>query len=774
MQQKKDEMAELREQIYRYLRAWRWFAVSVVGFLALAVLYIKLASPVYQVNANVLVKEDDKGGAAKGAALMRSMGVGFPGSMEVQDELYTLSSFSLMRQAMDSLKLYTSYEQVKFPFNKELYGDLPIRLEIPQAIIDTLEAGLRFTVKIDEKGLADIKVKGKGYKLSLEDKSFPVSIDTKYGTFTLVKGDAFAEGKAAKYKISLSGLAEAAEDYLKIIDISLADKKANVLALSIKGTNPQKLKDLLNTLIALYNADASEEKSELTKNTADFIKKRLDVLNVELAQAEDEVEAFKKANKLVNLDYEAKAMLEQSGDLRAKLIEVTSQLSILEEAERSLKAQTTSYELLPVSVGGDNEGVVADIMEYNKLVLQYQRLGQTTNTDNPVMVSLRADIAAKRKNVLASLRNTCSSLAIAKKDLENQMNQFTGRFADAPTIEKNYVVIKRNQLIKEGLVVFLMEKGEENALSASLFTSKARIIDAAYKVTKPVWPKKLIILAVALFLGLVAPIVVLYLKDILVRTFTGKDEVEKISNLAVIGEVSLAEEDDKSGSAIVIRKESVTPVAELFRLIRTNLQFILTKRDEKVILVTSTQGGEGKSFVSVNLAASLALMGRKVVVVGLDIRKPMLAAYLKLSNAQGVTNFLASEDMTLDRVVTHNVDGHEGLDVIVAGPIPPNPGELMLSDRMAQLFAQLKERYDYVVVDSAPVGMVSDSFTLAPYSDMTLYVVRANYTDKSSLDYIETIQRNERLKKVYVVVNGVNIKKRAGYGYGYGYGVKSK
>jgi capsular exopolysaccharide synthesis family protein len=356
------------------------------------------------------------------------------------------------------------------------------------------------------------------------------------------------------------------------------------------------------------------------------------------------------------------------------------------------------------------------------------------------------------------------------------MNQFTGRFADAPTIEKNYVVIKRNQLIKEGLVVFLMEKGEENALSASLFTSKARIIDAAYKVTKPVWPKKLIILAVALFLGLVAPIVVLYLKDILVRTFTGKDEVEKISNLAVIGEVSLAEEDDKSGSAIVIRKESVTPVAELFRLIRTNLQFILTKRDEKVILVTSTQGGEGKSFVSVNLAASLALMGRKVVVVGLDIRKPMLAAYLKLSNAQGVTNFLASEDMTLDRVVTHNVDGHEGLDVIVAGPIPPNPGELMLSDRMAQLFAQLKERYDYVVVDSAPVGMVSDSFTLAPYSDMTLYVVRANYTDKSSLDYIETIQRNERLKKVYVVVNGVNIKKRAGYGYGYGYGygVKSK
>lgn len=774
MQQKKDEMAELREQIYRYLRAWRWFAVSVVGFLALAVLYIKLASPVYQVNANVLVKEDDKGGAAKGAALMRSMGVGFPGSMEVQDELYTLSSFSLMRQAMDSLKLYTSYEQVKFPFNKELYGDLPIRLEIPQAIIDTLEAGLRFTVKIDEKGLADIKVKGKGYKLLLEDKSFPVSIDTKYGTFTLVKGDAFEVGKAAKYKISLSGLAEAAEDYLKIIDISLADKKANVLALSIKGTNPQKLKDLLNTLIALYNADASEEKSELTKNTADFIKKRLDVLNVELAQAEDEVEAFKKANKLVNLDYEAKAMLEQSGDLRAKLIEVTSQLSILEEAERSLKAQTTSYELLPVSVGGDNEGVVADIMEYNKLVLQYQRLGQTTNTDNPVMVSLRADIAAKRKNVLASLRNTCSSLAIAKKDLENQMNQFTGRFADAPTIEKNYVVIKRNQLIKEGLVVFLMEKGEENALSASLFTSKARIIDAAYKVTKPVWPKKLIILAVALFLGLVAPIVVLYLKDILVRTFTGKDEVEKISNLAVIGEVSLAEEDDKSGSAIVIRKESVTPVAELFRLIRTNLQFILTKRDEKVILVTSTQGGEGKSFVSVNLAASLALMGRKVVVVGLDIRKPMLAAYLKLSNAQGVTNFLASEDMTLDRVVTHNVDGHEGLDVIVAGPIPPNPGELMLSDRMAQLFAQLKERYDYVVVDSAPVGMVSDSFTLAPYSDMTLYVVRANYTDKSSLDYIETIQRNERLKKVYVVVNGVNIKKRAGYGYGYGYGVKSK
>lgn len=774
MQNKKDELAELRELLYRYLSYWKWFVVSIVSFLAIAFVYIKIKAPVYQVNSNILVKEDDKGGAAKGASLMRSMGVGFPGSMDVQDELYSLSSFSLMRQVVDTLGLYTEYKEKAFPINEDLYGISPFTINVSKQQLDTLSRTLKFKVDIDSEGVVDVVVSDKkGYKLKLKDQHFPVLIDTKYGPFTLEKTPFFKEGYSADYIATVSNPDEVTEEYLKVVDIFLADKKANVLSLVMESTNVKKAKEILNTLVTLYNQDASVEKNALTQNTAEFIKNRLAILSVELADAENEVESFKKRNKLFDLGLESKALLDQSGDIKTKLVEVTSELTVLEEIENTLVNRADKYELLPVSLGIQNESLAKGIMEYNQLLLEHQRLQNSSYPGNPIVKNLETNILALRQNILGSIQNVKEGLRIGQKDLNKQMDQFYGRFADAPTIEKEFINIKRNQAIKEGLVVFLMEKREENALSAALTSPKARVIDTAYKNNKPVAPRKLVILAISLALGLIVPVVVIYLRDILVRTFNSKEEVEKVSNVPVIGEVCSVDDSEKSEGSILIKKDSVSPVAELFRLIRTNLQFVLTKKEDKVILVTSTQGGEGKSFVSSNLAASLALTGKKVVLVGLDIRKPMLAQYLAIHNKEGVTNYLANEDVTIDELLHRNL-GVQNLDVIVAGPIPPNPGELLLGDRMKQFFEELKARYDYVIVDSAPVGMVSDTFSLVPYSDMTLYVIRANYSDKSSLNFIEGLQNGQRLKKLYLVVNGTKIKNRNGYGYGYGYGVKTK
>lgn len=772
MQNKKDELAELRDLLYRYLRLWKWFVLSIVSFVTIAILYIKIKDPVYQVNSNILVKEDDKGGAAKGASLMRSMGVGFPGSMDVQDELYTLSSFSLIRQAVDSLSLYITYKENKLWFKKDIYGESPVLLKVDKHVVDTLGVDLTFNIKVKDDGLVNLVMyDGKGYKLKLKNQSYPIKINSIFGDFTLVEASIIKKNKPNNIQITMSGLDIATEGYMKEIDIYLADKKANVLSLNILGTNVKKSKDLLNMLINLYNQDASKEKNILSQNTSEFIKNRLEILNVELADAEKAVEDFKKKNKLVDLGLESKALFDQSGEIKAKLIEVTSELTVLEEIDATLRNRENQYELLPISIGISNEGLIKSVMEYNQLLLERQRLLNTAHDQNPVYKNLESNILSLRVNILASLRNTAASLRIAQTDLDRQMSQFYERFSDAPTIEKEFLVIKRNQLIKEGLVVFLMEKREENALSAAMNAPKARIIDAAYKNHKPVAPKKIVVLLISLVLGLIVPVVIVYLRDILIRTFSSKEEFERISDLPIIGEICVNDNPEGVNKNIVVTRDSVSPIAELFRLIRTNLQFILTKKDEKVILVTSTQGGEGKSFISLNLAVGMALTNKKIVLVGSDIRKPMLAKYLGVSNKNGLTNYLVNENVTLNDIVCNDIV-IQNLDIIVAGPIPPNPGELLLSDRLKQLFDELRSKYDYVIIDSAPVGLVSDSFSLAPYSDMTLYVVRANYSDKKSLDFIQRLQITQRLKKLYLVINGTQIKKGNSYGYGYGFDKK--
>lgn len=769
MQNKKDELAELRELFFRYAKEWKWFVLSVVCCLGVAAVYLTLKSPVYQVKANVLIKGADASNGLKGTAKIKEIGFGFPGSMDVQDELYVLSSYSLMRQVIDSLDLTVNYTETKWGLKKiDRFEDSVIKLTVPKGVTDTLEAYLSFDVDIKSDGLVNVKVKDeKDVLVKMKNKSLPLLIDTKYGQFNLDFTGLYKKGKSYDYVVDLQGLNSLAESYMEEIVIELADKKANVITLETKSANIAKSKAILNTIIGYYNIDALNEKNILATNTSKFIMDRLVHLSDELINAETVVEQFKKKNKILDMGLESKTMLESNAEIQKRLVFINTQITIIEQLIDYLQKPENRYELLPTSVGIDDVTAKTTVADYNRLLLERMRMLQTTFSKNPALNSLEAQIDALRTTVLLSLKNLQGSQEIAKADLERQVNIYEQRYTTAPTIEKGFRDIMRNQIIKESLVMYLMEKREENALTLAVNTPKAKIIDSAFKSKKPVAPRKMFVLGIALLMGLLIPVIVLYLRSILVTTFSSKNELEAITTIPVLGEICTSDNKEH----IAVSKNTTTPVAELFRLLRSNLQFVLTRKDQKVILLTSTQSGEGKSFLSVNLAVSLGLMNKKVVLVGLDIRSPKLAEYIDISAKKGVTNFLSDQTVKVEDIINYNVQG-QNIDVIISGPVPPNPSELLLSDRLDELFNSLKEQYDYVLIDSAPIGMVSDTLSLTRFADITLYVIRANYSNKNNVSFVESLIQQDRLEKVYLVVNGTKETDSYRYGYGYGYGKK--
>lgn len=764
MQKKKDEMAELRNLIFKYLKEWKWFALSIFCCLGIAAVFLKTAQKVYQVNANVLIKQDDgpSKGSGAAAAAMKSFSFGLPGSVDVQDELHVIASFSVMRQAVKDLNLNETYTETRFLKSYDRYGKTAFKLNVDPAVVDTLEENIDINLTVSEKGLATLKAKDRnGTICKIKDAPFPLEIQTPYGAFQLETTSFYTPGKSYSYKIKLTGLGWAAEEYMKDVVIGLASKKSNVISLTVQDANVRKSKALLNKLINLYNKDALIEKNMVSQNTAKFIADRLGIISVELSDIEAEVEKYKRNNSIFDMELESKAMLEQNNEVQTRLIEVSTQYAIIEQVEGYIRNVENQFSLLPSSIGLEEKALVALLQSYNELLFDRTKLLRTTTESNPVILQMNAQIGSMRENILQNIQSVKESLFLARKDLLDQNKKFMARYQDAPRIEKEFMDIKRTQVIKEQLVLFLMEKREENALTLAVTAPKAKVIDIAYKNNKPVYPNKMLIPIIALALGILLPVIVIYILDVLKVGFEDKHELEALTSAPVLGEIS---KSDEAGH-IVIKPDAVSSIAEMFRLVRTNIQFVLNKQSEKVILVTSTRSGEGKSFFTINLALSLALTKKKVLLIGLDIRNPKISEYMHLNNSsRGITNYLAEENLKLDDIITRSVE-NSSVDVIPAGPVPPNPGELLLDKRLDELFDEAREKYDYILIDSAPVGMVSDSFVLDRVADMTLYVTRANYTERTSISFIESLIEEKRLKKLYLIINGTSTQK--GYGYGY-------
>lgn len=752
----------LVELYQEYKSKWWWFVVSVVVCCGLAFLYSMRKNPIYQVNASVLISQEDQ---SSGSSMMKMFSLGdmFGGYSSVDDQLMVMSSHGVLKQTVKDLQLNKNYYvRENILKGKPCYKNVPVEIYYEPTIADTLSTVLGFRVKVDDKENVEIRVKaGKDVIAEVEGKKFPVSVDTPYGVFVFNKTKDFEKGESMREYISIMSYDLAAEGVGKTVSISIPNKKANLIQLSVKSPIISKSKDILNTIVANYNRVGIEEKKTKGQKTAEFIDGRLESLSHELNASEQEVEDYKRSNQLTDVRAEATYLMEKRGALEAQLVSAETEFEILNMVRKFVANPENRYSLVPSTAAGGETGAAAEaIKTYNELVLERMKLQNNAKTNNASLRAISEQIDALRGNINTTLDKAVEASLVKLRELRQKSNESMSKLGEIPRQEREYTTIKRQQSIKAQLYVYLLQQREETNLSIANSMPRGVIIDEAYSIFEPVSMSRKRMLMIAFILGLAIPVGLLYMKNKFKNRFETRSELEKYTSVPILGEVC----ESRRKETLVVNGSS--SIAELFRLIRSNLQFILNGRDDKVILVTSTVSGEGKSFVSVNLAGTLALLGKRVLLVGMDIRKPQLANYLHLQSEPGLTQYLSSDNYTLKDII-RVAPAMKNMDVIVAGPVPPNPAELLASSKLDNMFDELKDVYDYIIVDSAPVGMVSDTFVLDRVANATVYVCRANYSSLKDVEFLNHVYADKRLKKMSLVVNGTVAHN--GYGYGYGH-----
>lgn len=756
---KKSDFIDVRAIVQEYISKWYLFVISVVVCLVIGWLFTKINPPKYAVRANILISQDDQGGT-----LMKSMGgLGdlFGSKAKVDDEIFVISSHSLYRDVARDLGLYKSHN-VRHGFlnTKFSYPEFPIDVIPSPGLVDTLRTSLAFKIKVNKKGLASVEMKAKKEVVAdVKDQALPVSLSTKYGHFVVDTTSSYVPGKEVKTTVGILGYDAAAEIMAKGVSATIGSKRSNAIRLGVTTENIDYGKDVLNEIIAKYNERGIAEKNLQGEKTAEFIDSRLAIISGDLKDAETEIQSYKEKKGIIGVDVEAVYQTEKRAEIEKDLIEAETQAEIIKMAADFIADKGNEYSLVPMTT--DNKGLQDGISSYNELLLQRMSLASNAKPNNKALKLLDEKIAAMRSSIATSIAKAYENAMISVRELRSQMNSTMGRLGSVPAQEREFLNMKRQQEVKLQLYLFLLQRREETAMMLANATPKGLIVDEAFALIEPVNMGKKMILLIALLIGLCLPPAFIYIRKALRTKFDTKDDVESMTDVPVLGEIC----QDKSGRSLVAVRGDHSSTTELFNLLRSRLPFMLGGEGKNVVLLTSTRSGEGKSFVSINLAADMSLLDKKVLLIGMDIRKPRLSDYLNISPRFGLTQYLASKEISIDSLIAHDAQVPQ-LDIIAAGPIPPNPAELLNSPRLDELMKELRTRYDYIFIDSAPVGMVSDTFTIDRLADATIYVVRADYTTRSDLRFIEEIYDDKRLKNLSIVVNGTATKR--GYGYGYG------
>ena len=561
-----------------------------------------------------------------------------------------------------------------------------------------------------------------------------------------------------------------AKGYCNSLSIAPTSKTTSVAVISLKNSSLQRGQDFINQLLEMYNRNTNNDKNEIAQKTAEFIDERIGIISKELGSTEADLESFKRDAGITDLTSEAQIALAGNAEYEKKSVENRTQISLVNDLRKYLRSN--EYEVLPSNVGLQDAALIGAIERYNEMLVERKRLLRTSTENNPAIVNLDTSIRAMKANVQATLEGTLQGLMITKSNLDREASRYSRRISNAPGQERAYVSIARQQEIKAGLYLMLLQKREENAIALAATANNAKIIDEAIADDIPISPKRSMIYLIALILGVGIPVGIIYLIELTKFKIEGRADVEKLTSVPVVGDIPLTDEkNDKNGSIAVFENKN-NLMSETFRNIRTNLQFMLDN-DQKVILVTSTVSGEGKSFVSSNLAISLSLLGKKVVIVGLDIRKPGLNKVFNLSSKEkGITQYLANPEMDLMSLIQQS-DVNKNLYILPGGTVPPNPTELLARDGLDKAIEILKKNFDYVILDTAPIGMVTDTLLIGRVADLSAYVCRTDYTHKAEYTLINELYHEKKLPNLCTIINGVDLKRRK-YGYYYGYGKYGK
>ena len=757
---------------------WQWILLSTIIALGLAFCYLRYARPVYTSTMKVLVKDDDgKKRSINGQMNLEDLGL-ISNSNGFENELEILNSINVNSRVVKALKLYVSYAVKGRVRKMEQYQTNPIIVDMPQHQLAVLRNPIVIEMTKAEKGLhvlGKVQVEGQKEPVTFEHDvpKLPSSINTPMGVIIFQQNPGTKWDNEKLYATILP-VDLAARIYRKKLSATATSKLTTVAQVTITDTQVGRSIDYLNELLKSYNDDANEDKNEVAMKTEEFIKERIDFIRGELDVTEGDLEQYKKSNELINLTNDASSALTSTTEYQKKQVEFETQLNLINALVNYVNNPANAMQVIPANLGLENANLNNLISKYNESVLQRNRLLKSSSEDNPFVQRLTAELEEMWPSIRMSLESIRSDIMTQKASVDSQYSMYSSRITSTPTQERALTNLSRQQEIKANLYLMLLQKREENYISLASTAAKARIIDSPQLVGQ-VSPKRSIIWLAALILGMAFPIGIIYLRNLLRYRIEGRQDVEKLTKISILADIPMAGKGVDGESALVVRENTNNTMEEAFRGLRTNLRFIL-EADEKVILCTSCIPGEGKTFVCTNLAMSLALMGKRVVVVGLDIRKPRLVKLFGLpSDKKGITSFLSTTDGTfdlLDEQIVHGV-GNPNLDVLPAGIIPPNPGELISREQLDRAVDLLKEHYDYVMLDTPPVGLVSDTLSIGRVGDMTLFVCRADYSPRANFDLVNSFKEENKLPKINLVLNAVDMKKKK-YGYYYGYGKYGK
>lgn len=789
LQEQEEQSALDFQTIYSTLILnWKWFLLSIVLCCALAVAYVKLAPKVFQSSTKILIKDDEskKSGGAAGAAAaaMSNLSLGFMSSSNgIDNETEILNSRYLVQQTIKNLKLYAEYKHGGMLVDTLIYAKQEVNVDMDTTSLKQLNAPMKLTIT-REGGIYHVKGKyfkpidaetfeKAPYEINKTLAKLPAQIRTKAGTLTLTQNPGYELKEGTELKVEMISPFKASKEYFKRLTMNQTKKTANTVELTFNDESRERGVDFLNGLIDAYNYQANIDKNEIQKRTEDFINSRLAKISTELTGNDTNLEKYKQKNRMVDIGLNAKQAVLSSDQFDQELNKANTQVELLNEIGKYMDQPANKYQPIPTNVGLEDESATALIGQYNSLALTRKQLLHSASEDSPVVTPITAQLEDLMTAIKRAMFQARINMKIQRNSIADMASKYEKTIGVTPEQEKALTQIGRQQSVTSGLYLMLLQKREETSMSLASTADKAKIIEPAAFVDK-VSPKGIIALLIAFILGVAIPAGIIYLRELLRSKILGHDDVEKLTQLPIIGDIPTASANGSKGN-IVIQENKSNLMSEIFRGLRTNLQLAGDDK-EKVFIVTSTTTGEGKTFIASNLAMSLALLEKKTIMVGLDIRKPRMAELFGISDRQhGITNILAKEECNWeevkDQIVASGVN--HNLDLLMAGPTPANPGELMVRKSLKQTIALLKEHYDYVIIDTAPVGLVADSLQLSKLADRTLFVCRADFSTKSSFTYINKLDEQKKLPNISIVINDIDLSKKK-FAYSYGFGKYSK
>lgn len=756
---------------------WKWFVLSLIICLGLASIYLRYTIPIYQTYAKLLIKEENNSRGRNSLQYTTNLGM-VSNSTGIDNEMEILKSSSIAIQAVKDLKLYTTYMSAGKVTNRLMYKTQPISVDIDPIHLDILTHPISLTITREGKKYhvegtyysTNPDAPGKAYAIDKSFTALPAAIGTQAGILTFIPNSTTPMKDGEKVLVRISPPKAVAIGYAAGLSIAQSSKSTSIAVLTINDQSPERAIDYLKQLAICYNRQANEDKNEVAVRTEEFINGRLEKINTELGSTESQLESYKKANKMVELQMSANQALSNSDQYDQKLAEANTQIALLNSINDYMNQPSNKYETLPANIGISDQSAVSLINKYNEIVLERNRLLRSASENSPTVTPLTSQLDDLSSSIRRAMAQAKRSMDIQRNAVASQYGKYNSMIQQTPEQEKTMKQIGRQLEVKAGLYLMLLQKREENSISLAATADKGKLIDDPTVVGK-VAPRSSTIYAGALAAGLAIPSVVFFLLSFFRYKIEGHDDVARLTRLPIIADVAVASETAKTKADIVVHENQNNQMEEIFRSMRTNVQFML-KENEKVISFTSSISGEGKTFIAANLAVSFALLGKKVILVGLDIRKPRLAELFEIDDHRhGITNLLTKTVVTAADIQAQTLPSgvNDNLELLMAGPIPPNPAELLTRTSLDDIMDLLKRTYDYVIIDTAPVGLVTDTLQVGRVSNLTVYVCRADYTPKENFELINTLHVENKLPNICVVVNGIDLSKKK-YGYYYGYG----